>query len=74
MSFGNGWKHEDSSEMLEEGNYKAKIVKAELKNGNYGQYVQCEVEIEGISPRNLDSSLFFLQPRVSHDVLCIQVK
>ena len=27
-----------------------------------------------ISPSNLDSSLCFLQPRVSHDILCIEVK
>ena len=46
MKFGNGFKHEDSSEMLEEGNYTAKIVKAELKDGNYGQYIQCEVDVK----------------------------
>ena len=27
-----------------------------------------------ISPNNLDSSLGFIQPSVSHDVLCIEVK
>ena len=27
-----------------------------------------------ISPNNLDSSLFFIQPGLSHDVLCIYVK
>lgn len=47
MGFGNGFKHEDSSEMLEVGNYKAKIVKAEIKNGSYGDYIQAEVEVEG---------------------------
>ena len=47
MSFGNGWKHEDMSEMLEVGNYKAEITKAELKSGNYGDYIQAEVEVEG---------------------------
>ena len=31
-------------------------------------------EVTDISPGNLDSSLCFLQPSVSHDVLCIQVK
>ena len=46
MAFGNGFKHEDSSEMLEEGIYSAKIIKAELKDGNYGQYIQCEVEVK----------------------------
>ena len=61
MSFGNGWKHEDSSEMLEEGNYKAKIKTAELKNGNYGQYVQCEVEVEGHP--NCNPHIFLLNDR-----------
>ena len=31
-------------------------------------------EVIHISPSNLDSSLCFFQPRVSHDVLCIEVK
>ena len=31
-------------------------------------------EFINISPSNLDSSLCFLQPSVSHDVLCIEVK
>ena len=31
-------------------------------------------EVIDISPSNLDSSLCFIQPRVSHDVLCIEVK
>ena len=46
MAFGNGFKHEDSTKMLDEGNYSAKIVKAELKEGYYGQYIQCEVEVK----------------------------
>ena len=33
--------------------------------------VICIAEIIEISPRNLDSSLCFFQPSVSHDVLCI---
>ena len=45
MSFGNGFKHEDSFEMLEEGYYKAKITKAEVKNGKFGDYIQAEVEV-----------------------------
>ena len=45
MAFGNGYKHEDSMEMLEAGNYTAKITKAEIKDGNYGQYIQCEVAV-----------------------------
>ena len=31
-------------------------------------------EVIDISPSNLDSSLCFLQPSISHDVLCIEVK
>ena len=34
----------------------------------------CIYEVTDISPSNLDSSLFFIQPSVSHDVLCIEVK
>ena len=33
--------------------------------------VICVCEITDISPGNLDSSLCFIQPRISHDVLCI---
>ena len=33
-----------------------------------------EAEVIDISPSNLDSSLCFFQPSVSHDVLCIEVK
>ena len=46
MAFGNGFKHEEMSEMLEAGNYEAKITKAELKEGKFGDYIQCEVEIK----------------------------
>ena len=34
----------------------------------------CMPEVIAISPGNLDSSLCFIQPSVSHDVLCIEVK
>ena len=61
MGFGTGWKHEDSSEMLEVGNYKAKITKAELKSGNYGQYIQAEVEVEGHP--NCNPHIFLLNDR-----------
>ena len=47
MAFGEGFKHMDTFEQLEDGFYKAKIVKGEIKNGQYGDYIQCEVEIEG---------------------------
>ena len=36
--------------------------------------VFCISEVIDISPSNLDSSLCFFQPGVSHDVLCIEVK
>ena len=36
--------------------------------------VICISEVIDISPGNLDSSLCFIQPSVSHDVLCIEVK
>ena len=32
------------------------------------------LEVVDISPRNLDSSLCFFQPSVSHDILSIEVK
>ena len=47
MAFGEGFKHMDTFEQLEDGNYRAKITKAEIKSGNYGDYIQAEVEIEG---------------------------
>lgn len=46
MAFGNGFKHEEMSEMLEAGNYEAKIKSAELKKGNYGDYIQVEVKVK----------------------------
>ena len=36
--------------------------------------VICISEVIDISPGNLESSLCFLQPSVSHDVLCIEVE
>ena len=36
--------------------------------------VICISEVIDISPGNLESSLCFIQPSVSHDVLCIEVK
>ena len=36
--------------------------------------VICISEVTEISPGNLDSSLCFLQPSISHNVLCIKVK
>jgi hypothetical protein len=61
MAFGNGFKHEEMSEMLEVGNYKAKITKVELKSGDYGQYIQGEVEVEGHP--NCNPHIFLLNDR-----------
>ena len=36
--------------------------------------VICTSEVIDISPGNVESSLCFLQPSVSHDVFCIEVK
>ena len=36
--------------------------------------VICISEVIDISPGNFDSSLCFIQPSISHDVLCIEVK
>ena len=36
--------------------------------------VICIYEVTDISPGNLDSSLWFIQPGISHDVFCILVK
>ena len=36
--------------------------------------VICISEVIDISPGNLDASLCFFQPSISHDVLCIEVK
>jgi hypothetical protein len=47
--------------MLEVGNYKAKITKAEIKSGNYGDYIQAEVEVEGHP--NCNPHIFLLNDR-----------
>ena len=36
--------------------------------------VICISEVIDISPENLDSSLCFIQPSISHHVLCMKVK
>ena len=36
--------------------------------------VICVSEVIAISPSNLDSSLCFIQPSISHDVLCISLE
>ena len=42
--------------------------------GGHKGGVICISEVIDISPGNLDFSLCFIQPSVSHDVLCIEVK
>ena len=61
MAFGEGFKHMDTFEQLEDGNYRAKIIKAEIKNGNYGDYIQAEVEVEGHP--NCNPHIFLLNDR-----------
>ena len=40
----------------------------------YKSGIICISEVVVISPGSLDSSLLFIQPAISHDVLCIDVK
>ena len=42
-------------------------------NGDQGGII-CISEVIDISPGNLDSSVCFIEPSISHDVLCIEVK
>jgi hypothetical protein len=56
--FGEGFKHMDSSEQLAEGYYSATITKAEMKQGNYGDYIQVEVEVEG--HKNCNPHIFLI--------------
>lgn len=58
MAFGQGFKHMDSNEALADGNYKAKIVSAELKNGSYGDYIQGTIEVDG---KQVYPNLFFIK-------------
>ena len=37
-------------------------------------HIICISEVVDVSPRDLSSCLCFIQPRISHDVLCIEVK
>ena len=39
-----------------------------------GETLETVADFIDISPSNLDSSLYFLQPSISHDLLCIEVK
>lgn len=56
--FGAGFKHMDSNESLSDGNYRAKIVSAELKKGSYGDYIQGTIEVDG---KQVYPNLFFIK-------------
>ena len=54
-------------------------AKKKKKKATYGTFchkggVICIHEVIDISPRNLDSSLCFIQPGILNDLLCIEVK
>ena len=49
----------------------SQLFHSPLSLSSTGSLVLCVSEVVGISPGNLDSSLCFFQPSVSHDVLCI---
>ena len=62
---------------LEEAQAGIKIAGRNINNLRYADDTTLMAESEeviDISPGNLDSSLCFFQPSISHDVLCIQVK
>lgn len=58
MGFGQGFKHVDSIEQLADGNYRMKIVSAELKKGSYGDYIQGTLAMEG---KTVYPNLFFIK-------------
>ena len=47
------------------------FIKRLLFNFCHKHSVICIYEVIDISPSNLDSSLYFIQPSISHDVFCI---
>ena len=62
---------------LDEAQTGIKIAGRNINNLRYADDTTIMAESEeviDISPGNLDSSLCFFQPSVSHDVLCIEVK
>lgn len=72
MAFGEGFKHMDNFEKLEVGHYKAKIIKAELKNGSYSDYIQGEVEIEGHPKANPHIFLLNDSPKQGYGSLTLE--
>lgn len=61
MAFGEGFKHVDSNEFLEPGIYDAKIVKAEIKEGKFGNYIQAEVSV--MNHPNCNPHIFLMNDR-----------
>ena len=62
---------------LDEAQAGIKIAGRKINNLRYADDTTLMAESEEVidlSPGNLDSSLCFFQPSVSHDVLCIEVK
>ena len=57
---------------LDESQAGIKIARRNINNLRYAD--DTTFEVIDISPGNLDSSLYFIQPSISHDVLCIEVK
>lgn len=55
--FGEGFKHVDSNNLLSDGFYTARIEEAEMKEGIYGDYVQCSVTV---NDKKCTPCLFFL--------------
>ena len=50
------------------------LIKRLSSSSYHTNGIICLSEIVGISPGSLDSSLCFIQPGISPDVLCIEVK
>ena len=63
----NNFRYVDDTTLMAESKEELKSLFAFCLKGG----VICISEVIDISPGNLDSSLFFFQPSVSHDVLCI---
>ena len=56
---------------IEKAGLKFSMQKAKIMASGHKGSVICISEVIDISPGNLDSSFCFIQPGISHDVLCI---
>lgn len=65
MAFGAGFMHTESNEQLADGNYEAKIITAEIKNGSYGDYIQGTLEVNG--RKDVYPNVFFLNDSPKSD-------